>query len=100
MTSLQEATSLVTRGTDLADRIEGLATAVDAARGRLADADLDRAAGVVSRAAARMKLSSDHTVVAIAGAVKYHLDEADFRTTSRPSLLHTPMKLTSSIDRS
>ncbi|GAA4119507.1 hypothetical protein GCM10022215_22160 [Nocardioides fonticola] len=69
MTSLQEATtSLVTRGTDLAGRIEGLAAAVDGARGRLADADLDRAATVVSRAAGRMRLSSDHTVVAIAGA--------------------------------
>lgn len=69
MTSLTEATtSLVTRGTDLAARIEGLATAVDAARGRFGDADLDAAADVVSRAAARMRLSSDHTVVAIAGA--------------------------------
>ena len=69
MTTLLEATrTLVTRGTDLAARIEGLAVGVDAARGRLDDTLLDIASDTVTRAAGRMRLSSDHTVVAIAGA--------------------------------
>ena len=39
-----------------------------AARGRLDDALVDDAAAVVERAAGRLRLSADHTVVAIAGA--------------------------------
>ncbi|MBZ5733002.1 50S ribosome-binding GTPase [Nocardioides sp. TRM66260-LWL] len=69
MTSLQEATrTLVTRGTELGARIDGLIAAVEASRGRAPDALLDDAATVVGRAASRLRLSSDHTVVAIAGA--------------------------------
>lgn len=69
MTSLQQATqTLVARRTDLGARIDGLIAAVDAARGRVDDALLDDAATVVGRAASRLRLSSDHTVVAIAGA--------------------------------
>lgn len=69
MTSLQEATqTLVARRTDLGARIDGLIAAVDASRGRVDDALLDDAATVVGRAASRLRLSSDHTVVAIAGA--------------------------------
>ncbi|CAB4766040.1 unannotated protein [freshwater metagenome] len=69
MTSLLEgARKLVTRGTDVGARIEGLATATEAARGRLDDELVDRAATVVDRGASRLRLSAHHTVVGIAGA--------------------------------
>src|SRR4051812_36422090 len=69
MTSLLEAARrLVGGGSDLAARLEALQTATEAARGRLDDATVDRAQEVVDRAASRLRLSADHTVVAIAGA--------------------------------
>ncbi len=69
MTSLLEgAKKLVTRGTDTGARIEGLAAAAEAARGRLDDALVDDAEKVVDRATSRLRLSAGHTVVAIAGA--------------------------------
>ncbi len=69
MTSLLEgARRLVTRGTDIGQRIAALDAATTAARGHLDDALLDDAASVVVRASGRLRLSADHTVVAIAGA--------------------------------
>jgi GTP-binding protein EngB required for normal cell division len=69
LTSLLEgAKNLVTRGSDIGARVEGLDSAVEAARGRLDDGVLDNAASVVERAASRLRLSAEHTVVAIAGA--------------------------------
>ena len=69
MTSLLEgARNLVTRGSDIGARVQGLDDAVRAARGRLDDPLLDRAEDVVTRAAERLRLSADHTVVALAGA--------------------------------
>ena len=69
MTSLLEgARRLAARGSDLGGRIEALQSAVEAARGRLDDEVVDEAQEVVERAAARLRLSADHTVVAIAGA--------------------------------
>jgi len=69
MTSLLEgARKLVTRGTDVGARIEGLATATEAARGRLDDELVERAATVVDRGTSRLRLSAHHTVVGIAGA--------------------------------
>lgn len=69
MTSLLEgAKKLVTRSPEIGARVEGLDAAVEAARGRLDDAVLDDARAVVDRAAGRLRLSADHTVVAIAGA--------------------------------
>jgi GTP-binding protein EngB required for normal cell division len=69
MTSLLEgARKLVARGSDLGGRIEALQSATEAARGRLDDALVDQAQEVVERAASRLRLSADHTVVAIAGA--------------------------------
>ena len=69
MTSLLEgARKLVTRGTDLGARLDGLHAATTAARGRLDDALVDDAAALVERATGRLRLSADHTVVAIAGA--------------------------------
>ncbi|WP_182524144.1 YfjP family GTPase [Nocardioides dongkuii] len=69
MTSLLEgAKNLVTRGTEIGARIEGLETAAAAAEGRLDDAVVADARAVAERAAGRLRLSADHTVVAIAGA--------------------------------
>ena len=69
MTSLLEgAKRLVTRGSDIGARIEGLSAATEAARGRLADEVVDDAHEVAERAAGRLRLSAEHTVVAIAGA--------------------------------
>ena len=70
MTALVEgAKRLVGRGSsDVPARVEGLEQAVENARGRLDDRLVDDAAGVVERAAARLKLSADHTVVGLAGA--------------------------------
>jgi GTPase Era involved in 16S rRNA processing len=69
MTSLLEgAKKLVTRGTDIGARIEGLDVATHAARGRLDDALVDDGQAVVDRATGRLRLSASHTVVAIAGA--------------------------------
>ena len=70
MTALVEgAKKLVGRGSsDVAIRVEGLERAVTAGRGRLDDGLVDDAAGVVERAGTRLKLSAEHTVVALAGA--------------------------------
>src|SRR3954447_15915258 len=55
-------------GSDIGERIDGLAAAVDAAGGRLSDEVVGEARTVVERAQGRLKLSADHTVVGIAGA--------------------------------
>ncbi len=70
MTALVEgAKRLVGRGSsDVGARVEGLEQATEDARGRLDDELVDDAAGVVERAAARLKLSAEHTVVGLAGA--------------------------------
>ncbi len=69
MTSLLEgAKKLVTRGTDTGARLQGLGAATEAARGRLDDELVGRAATVVERGTSRLRLSAHHTVVGIAGA--------------------------------
>ncbi|MBA2465800.1 MAG: 50S ribosome-binding GTPase [Nocardioidaceae bacterium] len=69
MTSLLDgAKKLVGRGSDVSARIEGLRSAAEVARGRLDDALVDEAAEVAERAGARLSLSGNHTVVALAGA--------------------------------
>jgi len=69
MTALLEgAKRLVGRGTGTGARVEALREAASHARGRLDDAVVDEADAVVERAAGRLRLSADHTVVAIAGA--------------------------------
>jgi GTP-binding protein EngB required for normal cell division len=69
MTSLLEgAKKLVTRGSDIGARIDGLDSAATAARGRLDDRLVDEASAAADRASGRLRLSADHTVVAIAGA--------------------------------
>ncbi len=63
------AKRLVTgRGGDVTDRIDGLEEAVRSARGRLPDPLVDEAEAVARRAGDRLRLSGDHTVVALAGA--------------------------------
>jgi GTP-binding protein EngB required for normal cell division len=69
MTSVLEgASALVTRGTDLADRVHALDAAVSAAHGHLDDPTLVAATETVARAGERLRLSADHTIVALAGA--------------------------------
>ena len=55
-------------GADISDRLTGLAEAADAAQGRLDEDLVLEARGLAERAGGRMKLSSEHTVVGIAGA--------------------------------
>ena len=53
---------------DVGQRVEALSQGVEAARGRLPDAVLDPAGELVARAAQRLTLSGEHTIVALAGA--------------------------------
>ena len=62
------AKRLVGRGTDVAERVEGLRRAAVAARGRLDDELVDEALAVADRASARLSLGADQTVVALAGS--------------------------------
>lgn len=55
-------------GSDVAAKLEGLDQAVAAAEGRLDDELVRDARAVIDRAGERLRLSGDHTVVAIAGA--------------------------------
>ncbi len=69
MTSVLEgAKKLVSRSSDIGTRITGLEQAVTASRGRVDDQVVEEAHVVADRAASRLRLSADHTVVAIAGA--------------------------------
>jgi GTPase Era involved in 16S rRNA processing len=65
---LDGAKSLVSRGSDLGDRVEALGRASESARGRLDDRVVDDAEATVDRVARRLGLTADHTVVAIGGA--------------------------------
>jgi GTP-binding protein EngB required for normal cell division len=62
------ARKLLGRGASLDTRLAGLEQAVSGAKGRLDDSVVDPAALVVERAGARLRLSAEHTVVALAGA--------------------------------
>jgi GTPase Era involved in 16S rRNA processing len=57
-----------TGGDDLAARIQGLEAALSAAKGHLDDDVLGEASEVVQRARSRLRLSAEHTIVALAGA--------------------------------
>jgi GTP-binding protein EngB required for normal cell division len=65
---LEGARRLLGRKSDLVDQLAGLEQAVEGARGRLADDVVEPAATIVERASARLRLSPEHTVVALAGA--------------------------------
>ncbi|HET6561764.1 MAG TPA: GTPase [Marmoricola sp.] len=70
MSSVVEgAKRLVGRGSaSVPDRLEALSRAAELGRGRLDDALVDSAESVVHRAAGRLALSGNHTIVALAGA--------------------------------
>src|SRR3982751_6798482 len=69
MTSVMDgARRLLSRGTDLGARVDGLQAAAEAARGRVDDRVVDDADTAVRRVSARLGLVSQHTVVALAGA--------------------------------
>jgi GTP-binding protein EngB required for normal cell division len=68
MSAVVETLRKATGRTDVVSRVEGLERAVEAARGRLDEALVADAADVAERATARLKLSADHTIVALAGA--------------------------------
>ena len=70
MTTLVEtAKRLVGKGApDLPGRLAGLQEAVENGRGRLDEEMVDEAAALVDRSGERLRLSGDHTVVALAGA--------------------------------
>jgi GTP-binding protein EngB required for normal cell division len=53
---------------DVVARLDGLAAAVDASRGRIDDEILAPAEMLVERASERLRLSGEHTIVALAGA--------------------------------
>ena len=58
----------LTRGSRLQPRLDGLAAAVEAARGRLDDELLDDVEASAARATGRLQMSASHTIVAIAGS--------------------------------
>jgi GTP-binding protein EngB required for normal cell division len=62
------AKRLMSRGSDLGDRIEALGQASASARGRLDDRVVDDADATAARVATRLDLTAEHTVVALAGA--------------------------------
>jgi GTP-binding protein EngB required for normal cell division len=69
MSPLMDVVRRVTgRSSDVVVRVDGLQQAVEAARGRIDGSLVDQAEGVVERAGARLRLSDEHTVVALAGA--------------------------------
>ncbi|HEY0891110.1 MAG TPA: YfjP family GTPase [Nocardioides sp.] len=59
---------LVTQGSDIGERLDGLAAAVAAAEGRFDEELVGEARTIVERAGGRLRLSAEHTVVGIAGA--------------------------------
>ncbi|MEP6816408.1 MAG: GTPase [Marmoricola sp.] len=65
---LEGARRLLGRRSDIVAQLTGLEQAVVGAKGRLDDAVVEPAAAVVERAGARLRLSPEHTVVALAGA--------------------------------
>lgn len=70
MSALADAAKKVFGGdrNEVADRLDGLAAAVEAARGRIDDDVLEPAATISERASERLRLSGEHTIVALAGA--------------------------------
>ena len=70
MTAPSDAAETVFGGdrNDVAERLDGLTKAVEASRGRIDVEILAPAEMLTGRAAERLKLSGDHTIVALAGA--------------------------------
>ncbi len=70
MSGIGEKAKQALRGghSDVSSRLDGLGQAVEAARGRIDSERLDSATEIVERASARLRLSGEHTIVALAGA--------------------------------
>jgi GTP-binding protein EngB required for normal cell division len=68
MTTVETLRRLTGGPSEVVERLAGLDQAVQAARGHLDDQLVDEGAQIVERAGDRLRLSSDHTVVALAGA--------------------------------
>lgn len=70
MNAISDTAKRVFRGgeSDVSVRLEGLMQAVDTGRGRLAEDLLAPAGTIVERASERLRLSGEHTIVALAGA--------------------------------
>ncbi len=68
MTALGTLRSRFSRRDDVSSRLEGLETAIRAAGGRLDPELVSAGEEVLARARDRMRLSADHTIVALAGA--------------------------------
>jgi GTP-binding protein EngB required for normal cell division len=68
MTMVETLRRLTGRSSDVVERLAGLDQAVQAARGHLDDSLVEDGAQIVDRAGSRLRLSSEHTVVALAGA--------------------------------
>ncbi|MGH3412370.1 MAG: GTPase [Marmoricola sp.] len=67
-TLVQGARRVLSRRSGLDERVAGLGEAVEACRGRLDEEELEPSAELVERSTTRLRLSSEHTVVALAGA--------------------------------
>ena len=67
-TVVETVKGLTSRSSDLVARLDGLTAAVEAADGRLEPTLLADTRAVTERAGERLRLSGDHTVVALAGA--------------------------------
>ena len=92
MTSVIDgARSLVTRGSDLGGRIAALESATRAAKGRLDDAVVDQAQAAVDRAAGRLRLSADHTVV---GELSFTVGSSSPTTTTLERSVRTERRAT------
>lgn len=68
MSGLTSRWSRQSPGDDVGARLDGLDRATEAARGRLDDPLVQSSRELVARARGRLRLSAEHTVVAIAGA--------------------------------
>ena len=70
MNALADVAKKAFRGgeSDVSVRLDGLINAVDSGRGRVDEALLEPAETIASRATERLRLSGEHTIVALAGA--------------------------------
>lgn len=70
MNAITDSAKKIFRGSesDVSVRLDGLIQAVDSARGRLDDELLAPAGTIADRASERLRLSGEHTIVALAGA--------------------------------
>ena len=68
MSALADVAGYAGNRSEVSERLDGLASAVEAARGRLDPEVLAPAEELASKASDRLRLSGEHTIVALAGA--------------------------------